>query len=148
MNQMANMFKSFGIKKGDKVAIYMPSSLMAVVSMLACARIGAVHNIVFAGFSAESLASRINDGEYNFAKLDYKHNLFVLKLIAECVAVITMNQAVRGGKLINLKQTVNAAVDKCPGVKHTFVLKRTDNEFTTHSKDILVDKVLFLIILK
>ena len=66
MNQMANMLKSFGIKKGDKVAIYMPSSLMAVVSMLACARIGAVHNIVFAGFSAESLASRINDGEYNF----------------------------------------------------------------------------------
>ena len=61
MNQIANMLKDYGIKKGDRVAIYMPCSSMAVATMLACTRIGAVHSVVFAGFSAESLASRIND---------------------------------------------------------------------------------------
>lgn len=61
MNKMANLLKSCGIKKGDRVAIYMPTSTMAVAAMMACVRIGAVHSVVFAGFSAESLASRIND---------------------------------------------------------------------------------------
>ena len=64
MNQMANMLKSCGVQKGDRVAIYMTTSPMAVATMLACARIGAVHTVVFAGFSAESLAARINDCEY------------------------------------------------------------------------------------
>jgi acetyl-CoA synthetase len=62
MNQFANMLKSHGVTKGDRVAIYMPASPMAVVGMLACARIGAIHSIVFAGFSSEALSSRINDG--------------------------------------------------------------------------------------
>lgn len=61
MNQFANMLKSYGIKKGDRVAIYMPNSIMTAVTMLACARIGAVHVAVFAGFAADSLSSRIND---------------------------------------------------------------------------------------
>lgn len=61
--RIANTLKKYGIKKGDKVAIYMPVSPLAVASMLACARIGAVHNVVFAGFSADSLAGRINDGQ-------------------------------------------------------------------------------------
>lgn len=61
MNQTANMLKAYSIKKGDRVTIYMPTCPMAVATMLACARIGAIHNVVFAGFSAESLASRIND---------------------------------------------------------------------------------------
>lgn len=63
MNQIANMLRSYGIKKGDSVAIYLPASPLAVAAMLACARIGALHSVVFAGFSAESLASRINDGK-------------------------------------------------------------------------------------
>lgn len=64
--RLANTLKRNGIKKGDRVAIYMSVSPMAVAAMLACARIGAVHTVVFAGFSAESLAGRINDGEYFF----------------------------------------------------------------------------------
>lgn len=66
MNKIANMLKAYGVKKGDRVAIYMPTSTMVVAVMLACARIGAVHSVVFAGFSAESLASRINDCLYSF----------------------------------------------------------------------------------
>ena len=61
MNQVANMLKAHNVKRGDRVAIYMPTCSMTVAAMLACARIGAVHNVVFAGFSAESLAARIND---------------------------------------------------------------------------------------
>jgi len=61
MNKIANMMKSYDVKKGDRVAIYMPCCTMAVAVMLACARIGAIHSVVFAGFSAESLSSRIND---------------------------------------------------------------------------------------
>ena len=121
MNRMANMLKAHGIKKGDRVAIYLPCSPMAVVAMLACARIGAMHNIVFAGFSAESLASRINDSESKI--------------------VITTNQALRGGKAIELKKTVDAAVEKCPSITNVFVIKRTENEFKLNKKDVLVDKV-------
>lgn len=61
---MANTLKRHGIRRGDRVAIYMPVSPLAVAAMLACARVGAVHTVVFAGFSAESLAGRINDGEH------------------------------------------------------------------------------------
>ena len=63
MNQVANTLKSHGVSKGDRVVIYMPVSPIAVASMLACARIGALHSVVFAGFSAEALASRIRDGK-------------------------------------------------------------------------------------
>lgn len=66
MNRVANVLKSHGVTKGDRVAIYMPACPLAVASMLACARIGAVHSVVFAGFSAESLASRIIDGILSF----------------------------------------------------------------------------------
>jgi acetyl-CoA synthetase len=66
MNQVSNVLKSQGVQKGDRVAIYMPPCPLAVASMLACARIGAVHSVVFAGFSAEALATRINDGIHSF----------------------------------------------------------------------------------
>lgn len=68
MNKVANMLKAHDVKKGDRVAIYMPSCTMTVAVMLACARIGAVHSVVFAGFSAESLASRINDCEPSISR--------------------------------------------------------------------------------
>ena len=63
VNRVANVLKSRGVSKGDRVAIYMPASPLAVASMLACARIGAIHSVIFAGFSAEALAARINDGK-------------------------------------------------------------------------------------
>uniref|UniRef100_A0A674MZC7 Acetyl-coenzyme A synthetase n=1 Tax=Takifugu rubripes TaxID=31033 RepID=A0A674MZC7_TAKRU len=99
--RLANTLKSHGIKKGDTVAIYMPVSPLAVAALLACARIGAVHTVVFAGFSSEALAGRIQD--------------------AKCKAVITCNEGVRGGRLIPLKATVDAALKSCPTVRHVFV---------------------------
>uniref|UniRef100_A0A674NQC2 acetate--CoA ligase n=1 Tax=Takifugu rubripes TaxID=31033 RepID=A0A674NQC2_TAKRU len=98
--RLANTLKSHGIKKGDTVAIYMPVSPLAVAALLACARIGAVHTVVFAGFSSEALAGRIQD--------------------AKCKAVITCNEGVRGGRLIPLKATVDAALKSCPTVRHVF----------------------------
>ena len=70
MNKIANMLKAYDVKKGDRVAIYMPTSTMTVAVMLACVRIGAIHSVVFAGFSSESLASRINDCLFSFAFTD------------------------------------------------------------------------------
>jgi acetyl-CoA synthetase len=101
--RLANVLRHHGIKKGDRVAIYMPMMLEAVYAMLACARIGAVHNVVFAGFSAESLRDRIND--------------------SRCKAVITADEGLRGGKIIPLKRTVDEAVMACPTVK-----RRTGNK--------------------
>ena len=106
--RLANVLRHHGIRKGDRVAIYMPMILEAVYAMLACARIGAVHNVVFAGFSAESLRDRIND--------------------SRCKAVITADEGVRGGKLIPLKRTVDEAVMACPTVKFVFIAQRTGNK--------------------
>jgi len=106
--RLANVLRHHGIRRGDRVAIYMPMMLEAAYAMLACARIGAVHNVVFAGFSAESLRDRIND--------------------ARCVAVITADEGLRGGKIIPLKRTVDEAVMACPTVKYVFVAQRTGNK--------------------
>jgi acetyl-CoA synthetase len=106
--RLANVLRHHGIRKGDRVAIYIPMMLEAVYAMLACARIGAVHNVVFAGFSAESLRDRIND--------------------ARCVAVITADEGVRGGKVLPLKRTVDEAVMACPTVRNVFIAKRTGNK--------------------
>ena len=103
--KLANGLKEIGIKKGDRVTIYMPMVPQTVYSMLACARIGAIHSVVFGGFSAESLAGRILD-----CKSEY---------------VITADQAIRGAKPIPLKQTTNEALTKCPDVKKCVVLKHT-----------------------
>ncbi|XP_053315169.1 acetyl-coenzyme A synthetase 2-like, mitochondrial [Spea bombifrons] len=118
--RIGNTLKKYGIQKGDRVAIYMPVSPLAVAAMLACARIGAVHTVVFAGFSAESLAGRIND--------------------ANCKAVITFNQGVRGGRVVELKKTVDEAVKTCPSVKHVFVAQRTDNKVHMGNLDIPLEE--------
>jgi acetyl-CoA synthetase len=106
VSRLANVLRHNGIQKRDRVAIYMPMIPEAVYAMLACARIGAVHSVVFAGFSAESLRDRIND--------------------AKCKAVITADEAVRGRKIIPLKRMTDEAVMACPSVEHVFVAKRTN----------------------
>ncbi|NXE07506.1 ACS2L synthetase, partial [Lophotis ruficrista] len=118
--RLANTLKKYGIQKGDKVAIYMSVSPLSVAAMLACARIGAVHTVVFAGFSAESLAGRIVD--------------------SGCKAVITYNQGVRGGRIIELKTTVDEAVKNCPSIKHVFVAQRTDNKVQMGDRDISLEE--------
>uniref|UniRef100_A0AAQ5ZN37 Acetyl-coenzyme A synthetase n=1 Tax=Amphiprion ocellaris TaxID=80972 RepID=A0AAQ5ZN37_AMPOC len=120
--RLANTLKSHGVQRGDRVAIYMPVSPMAVAAMLACARIGAVHTVVFAGFSAEALAGRIQD--------------------AGCKAVITCNQGVRGGRTIELKTTVDTAVKTCPTIQHVFVSQRTDRLTAMGQMDIPLEEVM------
>ncbi|NWI63742.1 ACS2L synthetase, partial [Todus mexicanus] len=118
--RLANTLKKYGIQKGDKVAIYMSVSPLSVAAMLACARIGAVHTVIFAGFSAESLAGRIMD--------------------SGCKAVITYNQGVRGGRIIELKATVDEAVKNCPNIKHVFVAQRTEKKVQIGDRDIPLEE--------
>jgi acetyl-CoA synthetase len=101
----ANILKSFGVKKGDTVAIYLPMVPEAAIAFLACARLGAVHSVVFAGFSAESLRDRVQD--------------------AKSRVVITTDEGKRGGKSIATKSIVDAALTECPLVEHVLCLQRT-----------------------
>jgi len=105
VKEFANAMLNMGIKKGDRVAIYLPMVPELAIAMLACARIGAIHSIVFAGFSANALADRIIDAESNL--------------------VITSDGGYRGTKSIPLKGIVDEALLKCPTIKHSIVLKRT-----------------------
>lgn len=107
VSQFANVLKDQGVKKGDRVCIYMPMILEAAVVMLACTRIGAVHSIVFGGFSAESLKDRILD--------------------ADCDFVVCADEGYRGGKIIPIKATVDTAVNACPHVKKVIVVKNSGN---------------------
>ena len=106
--KFANVLKANGAKKGDRITIYMPMVPEAAFAMLACARIGAVHSIVFGGFSPDSLAGRIEDCKSNF--------------------VITADEGIRGGRAIPLKENVNAALQKTSGVEKVIVVKRTGNK--------------------
>ncbi len=103
--RLANALQAQGVRRDDRVAIYMPMIPEAVVAMLACARIGATHTVIFGGFAAESLADRIND--------------------AQAVAVITADGGWRRGKIVELKNNVDAALAKAPSVKRCIVVKRT-----------------------
>ncbi|MBM3509194.1 MAG: acetate--CoA ligase [Alphaproteobacteria bacterium] len=103
--RFANVLKAEGVKKGDRVTIYLPMIPELAYAMLACARIGAVHSIVFGGFSPESLAGRILD--------------------ADCAVVITADEGLRGSRPIPLKANTDEALKKCPGVKSVVVVKRT-----------------------
>jgi len=103
--KLANVLKAQGVKKGDRVTIYMPMIVQAAYAILACARIGAVHSVVFGGFSPDALAGRIND-----CTSDY---------------LITADEGVRGGKTIPLKNNADAAVAQCGHVKKVLVVKRT-----------------------
>jgi acetyl-CoA synthetase len=117
MNQIANMLKAHGIKRGDTVAFYSQASFYAVASTLACARIGAIYTCVYAGFSAQALAYRLNE--------------------AECVALITDNESLRGTKHSELKAVADVAVKESQTVKLTFVINRTD--VTYEKNDQVID---------
>ncbi len=104
--RFANALKKRGIEKGDRVCIYMPMIPEAAYSMLACARIGAIHSVVFGGFSPESLKDRILD--------------------SDCESVITADEGLRGSKKIPLKNNVDTALEDCPNVHSVFVVKRTN----------------------
>ncbi|MEM9284200.1 MAG: acetate--CoA ligase, partial [Verrucomicrobiota bacterium] len=106
--QFANALKNRGIKAGDRVLIYMPMVPEAAIAMLACARIGAVHSVVFGGFSAQSILDRLED--------------------SQAVAVITADGGWRRGGIVPLKKNVDDALAQFPGVKSVFVLKRCENE--------------------
>ncbi len=103
--KLANGMKELGVQKGDRVTIYLPMIPEIAVAMLACARIGAVHSVVFGGFSPDSIAGRIQDCESTF--------------------IITADEGVRGGKTIPLKANVDEALEQCPDVKTCLVVKRT-----------------------
>jgi len=123
VGRMANLLRQYDVRKGDRVAIYLPMIPEAAFAMLACARIGAVHTVVFAGFSADALRDRIQD--------------------ASAVAVITADEGMRGGKTIPLKRTVDEAVAACPSVRHVFMAVRTGREvpFSPH-RDIYLDQAM------
>src|SRR3990167_1917419 len=106
--RFANVLKKNGVRKGDRVCIYLPMIPEAAIAMLACARIGAIHSVVFAGFSAESLKTRIID--------------------AKCSMVITANVGIRDKKIIPLKKNVDIALKDCAYAKQVIVVKRTEDE--------------------
>lgn len=108
VSKLAYALKQMGVRKGDTVALYLPMIPEAIVSFLACTRIGACHSVVFAGFSSDSLRDRIND--------------------CGSKVVITCDEGKRGGKTINTKKIVDEALKQCPGVTHCLVYKRTNKE--------------------
>jgi len=112
--RFANLLKSRGVKKGDRVSIYMPMIPEAAVAMLGCARIGAVHSVVFGGFSPDALRDRILD--------------------SDCRVVVTADEGLRGGRPVPLKENVETALAECPDVHTTIVVRRTGAEVPGNTK--------------
>lgn len=106
--KLGNAMRDMGVKKGDRVCIYLPMIPEAAVAMLACARVGAVHSIVFGGFSPDSLANRVQD--------------------SECCMLITSDEGLRGGRKVPLKTNADKALETCPSVKNVIVVRRTGSE--------------------
>ena len=112
--KFSNVLKIRGVKKGDRVCIYMPMIPEATYAMLACARIGAIHSVVFGGFSPESLKDRILD--------------------SDCQTVITADEGLRGGKTVPLKENVDEALVHCPNVHTVLIITRTGKEISWDEK--------------
>ncbi len=120
--RFANVLKALGVKKGDRVTIYLPMIPEAAISMLACARIGAIHSVVFGGFSPDSLAGRIED--------------------CKSTIVVTADEGIRGGKKIPLKANSDAAADKAGGVKNVLVVRRTGGAVVMKTgRDVYYDEI-------
>lgn len=115
VQKFSNVLKSLGVQKGDRVTIYLPMVPELLIAMLACARIGAIHNVVFSGFSAASIKDRIDD--------------------SKSTIVITSDGGYRRGKIVKLKKIIDDAIKDFEFVKHVIVLERTKNEITISSKD-------------
>lgn len=115
-NKFANVLKNLGVVKGDRVTIYMPMVPELPIAMLACARIGAIHSVVFSGFSAQAVIDRVND--------------------AQSKIVITADRGVRKGKLVELKKIVDESLPSAQSVEHVIVLRRADNEIRMGPNDL------------
>ena len=113
--QFANVLKKLGVKKGDRVALYMPLIPELAIAMLSCARIGAVHSVVFGGFSAESLRDRIND--------------------STCTVLVTADGGYRRGGIVPLKQVADEALEDTPSIQHVVVVKRGFGDIPVHIKE-------------
>jgi len=123
VSRIANALKKIGVKKGDRVTIYLTMIPELAYTMLACARIGAIHSIIFGGFSAESISGRIIDCKSNF--------------------VVTADEGVRGGKNIPLKKIIDEALEICPEVKKCIIIKRTGNKINlTENRDVFLDDLI------
>jgi len=123
VSKTANALKEIGVQKGDRVTIYLTMIPELAYVMLACARIGAIHSIIFGGFSADSIAGRILDCKSNF--------------------VVTADEGLRGGKLIPLKETVDKALLQCPNVKKCLIVKKTGKKINLiNGRDEYLDKIL------
>ena len=114
VKKFANVLRNHAVRKGDRVAIYLPMVPELAIAMLACARIGAIHSVVFAGFSANALSERIND--------------------AKAKILITADQGLRGNKTINLKETADEALKSCPTINSNIVVKRTGGDIDWNEK--------------
>ncbi len=116
VSKFSNVLKGLGVKKGDRVAIYLPMLMEGAIAMLSCARIGAIHTVIFAGFSAQSITDRVND--------------------CDPKVIITSDSMVRGEKKINLKKIIDESISQTPQVKHCIVLNRGDEDINmNHGKD-------------
>ena len=122
VNQFASGLRSLGIKKGDRVTIYLPMVPELPIAMLACARIGATHTVIFSGFSAQAISDRANDSESK--------------------VIITADGGFRRGKLVELKKIVDTAVSSVPSIEHVIVLKRAANNVSMGRKDLWLHDML------
>ena len=124
VQRFANVLKhTLGVRKGDRIAIYMGMCPELAIALLACARIGAVHSVVFGGFAAHAISDRVND--------------------SECVAIVTQDGSWRRGSEVRLKAIVDEALTKCPSVKHVLVHRRTGSEVAmTEGRDLWLDEAL------
>src|SRR6202044_2373082 len=110
VQRFANVLKGLGVKRGDRVAVYMGMCPELAIALLGCARIGAVHSVIFGGFAAHAIVDRVND--------------------SECVAVITQDTSYRRGGEVKLKSIVDEALEKCPTVKSVVVYRRSGSAVT------------------
>ena len=123
VSKMANVLKDHGVKRGDRVCIYLPMIVELSVAMLACAKIGAIHSVIFAGFSASAIASRINN--------------------LECKLLITSDGSYRGNKTMNLKEIVDEALTDCPSIEKVLVVNRINADVKmTEGRDLWIQPLL------